>query len=316
MQQDARISTVCNILRRYFVNYGVPEEIACDGGPPYNSDEWRTFLKTWGISLRVSSAYYPQSNGRAEAAVKHMKRILTTNVSPNGSLDTDEVAKALLLHRNTPPPDIGASPSELLFARPLNDHLPNPTKFRREWLELADMRERAINQRFLNNMKHTENRQQLNPLRIGEHVSIQNQHGHKPLRWDNTGTIVETLPHRQYRVLVDGSRRTTLRNRRYLRKISTDSRNLAHDDTLPDDLPNRIRIHSPQSPTNSNPVRPDSQQHPQIQITPTPPSTPGTQIKNEPLKMTDTGQNERSEARSRPIRNRRLPSRFKDFQLG
>lgn len=99
MHQDVKASTIYNILCRYFVNYGVPEEITCDGGPPYNSDELK---RIWGISQRVSSAYYPQSNGRAEAAVKHMKQILTTNISPSGSLDTDEVAKALLLHRNTP----------------------------------------------------------------------------------------------------------------------------------------------------------------------------------------------------------------------
>lgn len=72
-----------------------------------------------------------------------------------GSLDTDEVAKALLLHCNTPPPDLGASPAEILFSHPLNGHLLNSIKFRCEWLELADMCEKAINQQFVNNPKHT-----------------------------------------------------------------------------------------------------------------------------------------------------------------
>ena len=47
-----------------------------------------------------------------------MKRILTTNISPSG-LDTDAASKALLLHRNTPAQDMGVSPAELLFGRPL-----------------------------------------------------------------------------------------------------------------------------------------------------------------------------------------------------
>lgn len=136
MHQVAKAFPICNILRRYFVNYGVPEEVTCDGRPPYYSDELKRFLRTWGISQRVSSAYYPQSNGRAMAAVKHMKRIFMTNISPSGSLDTDEVAKALLLHHNTPPPDLGASPAEILFACPLNDYLLNPMKFCHEWLQM------------------------------------------------------------------------------------------------------------------------------------------------------------------------------------
>ena len=37
--------------------------------------------------------------------------------------------------------------------------------------------------------------------------------------WNKTGRIVEVLPHRQYRIRVDGSGRTTLRNRRFLKAI-------------------------------------------------------------------------------------------------
>ena len=33
IHQDAKASTVCNVLRRYFISYGVPEEVSCDGSP-------------------------------------------------------------------------------------------------------------------------------------------------------------------------------------------------------------------------------------------------------------------------------------------
>ena len=39
------------------------------------------------------------------------------------------------------------------------------------------------------------------------------------MRWDRTGMIVRILKERQYEILVDGSRRVTVRNRRHLRKI-------------------------------------------------------------------------------------------------
>ena len=48
-------------------------------------------------------------------------------------------------------------------------------------------------------------------------MAVQNQSGNNPTRWDKCGVIVEMLPFDQYRVMLDGSRRTTLRNRKYLR---------------------------------------------------------------------------------------------------
>ena len=61
--------------------------------------EW---LKKWGVKIRQSSAYYPQSNGRAEAGVKSLKRLLMSNTGTNGTINTDAVAHALLQYRNTP----------------------------------------------------------------------------------------------------------------------------------------------------------------------------------------------------------------------
>ena len=83
-----------------------------------------------------------------------MKRILTTNISPSGSLNTDAVGNAFLLHRNTPPADMGVSPSELLFRRSINDYMPKPVTFRQEWSKLADMREKAHAKRFQNAQRY------------------------------------------------------------------------------------------------------------------------------------------------------------------
>ena len=219
LRTSSNASSINNILRRYFATFGVPEEISSDGGPPYESNEFNSFLKNWDINHRLSSAYFPESNGRAEIAVKTMKRILTSNVSRTGSLDTEAVAKALLLHRNTPAPDMGVSPAELLFGRNIPDHLPHPIQFRREWSDLADAREKTHARRF-NNISLKDERNVLQPLQVGDPVAVQNQTGNHPSRWDKTGFVVETLPHRQYRIRIDGSRRLTLRNRRFIRKIS------------------------------------------------------------------------------------------------
>ena len=165
-----------------------------------------------------------------------MKRILTTNISPSGSLNTDAASKALLLHRNTPPQDMGVSPAELLFGRPLTDHMPKPIRIRREWIELANRREMAHKNRKQQADNYSQ--RELQPLTHGATVRIQNQRGNHPRRWNATGTVIDCLPHRQYKVVVDGSRRVTLRNRRFLRRISDTTRNTL-DDGEPD-LPPQV----------------------------------------------------------------------------
>ena len=208
------------VFLRWFRTYGVPEEISSDGGPPFQSLQYRTFLKLWDVQPRLSSAYFPQSNGRAEAAVKSIKRILLGNInSTTGELDTDAAARAIMTHRNTPAQDTGISPSVMLFGKPLRDHLPRSNrKMRPEWEAIADAREEALARRVSYSKPNPE--KELTPLQVGDSVSVQNQTGHRPNRWSSTGVVSEVLPYRQYHVVMDGSRRVSLRNRRFLRKIS------------------------------------------------------------------------------------------------
>ena len=88
-------------------------EMLSDCRPEFKSTETTAFLENWGVIHRLSSAYFPQSNGRAEVAVKTAKRLLMDNTLPNGSLDTDKFLKALLIYRNTPDPATQMSPAQL-----------------------------------------------------------------------------------------------------------------------------------------------------------------------------------------------------------
>ena len=99
----------------------------------------------------------------------------------------------------------------------------NPSNYKptREWLLLKEQRELALAKRYARQEEvWSEHTKTLPELPAGAQVSVQNQAGNKPKRWDRTGTIVEVLPHQQYKVRMDGSGDITLRNRRFLRKIT------------------------------------------------------------------------------------------------
>ena len=212
----------------YFTTFGVPEELSTDGGPEFTARETTAFLKRWGVRHRLSSAYHPQSNGRAEVAVKAMKRLLASSTPDTGTMDTERVAGGLLQFRNTPDPETGLSPAQIVFGRSLRDLLPvSPSKpvFEHPWVhpvwrDTWACQEQALKMRFARQV-HVLGRhaRSLPPLTPGTIVLVQNQTGPHPTRWDRTGIVSEVRPHDQYLVRVHGSGRVTLRNRRYLRPI-------------------------------------------------------------------------------------------------
>ena len=124
--RQANASRLTSICRDIFQTYGVPEELSSgDGGPPFKSSTFTQFPKDWAVKHRLSSAAYPQSNGRAELAVKTAKWIIIGNTRAQGSLDNDWAARAVLQYRNTPIQNIGLSPAQLLLHRRLSDFVPS-----------------------------------------------------------------------------------------------------------------------------------------------------------------------------------------------
>ena len=125
---DSGSRGLCNSLRHVFATFGVPDDLSSDGGPELTAMEMKDLLERWGVNHTLSSAYFPQSNGRAEVAVRITKRLLEDNIGSDGSINNGKIVRALLQLRNTPDRECILSPAEVLFGRLLKDAMPQLDK--------------------------------------------------------------------------------------------------------------------------------------------------------------------------------------------
>jgi len=110
---------VIDALRRQFARHGIPETVVSDNSP-FNSREFKTFASRWEFKHVTSSPNYSQSNGRAENAVKTVKRLMQ-KAAESG---TDPLL-AILEWRNTPAESSNLSPAQIMFGRQTRTLIPS-----------------------------------------------------------------------------------------------------------------------------------------------------------------------------------------------
>ena len=100
-------------LRLYSARSEAPEQVYRDCGMNLISDEMVVFFRMWEVSIRLSLTHCPQSNGRAEVAVKTTKRLIMAYMGLEGTLDWNSMALATLQYLNTPLGVINKLPAQL-----------------------------------------------------------------------------------------------------------------------------------------------------------------------------------------------------------
>ena len=199
----ALFQSVINASKAQFARHGLPETVISDNGPQFASVEFTQFAKEWQFHHQTSSPLYPESNGRAENAVKTCKTLMK-----KAKASGEEPLLALLDWRNTPTESIGTSPAQRLMGRrtrtllPTHQNLLTAEKETKKKLEDA----KAKQAKSYNNKC-----QSLKPLQEGSAIRMRlpdDKH------W-SLGTCIRSLNNRSYEVKVCGKRYR--RNRRHLR---------------------------------------------------------------------------------------------------
>lgn len=65
--------SIIKVLKAVFPRFGIPDVVVTDNGPQFSSAEFSVFSRLRGFDHVASSPKYPQSNGKAENAVKTVK---------------------------------------------------------------------------------------------------------------------------------------------------------------------------------------------------------------------------------------------------
>lgn len=252
--------TVIRKLKSQFSRHGIPDVLITDNGPQYSSDEFRRFVKQWEFDHKTSSPGYPQSNGKAENAVKTAKSIMK-KAKASG---TDPYL-AMLDFRNTPTQGMNTSPAQRLFSRRTKTLLPTSQQL----LEPQTMNDNMEKVKSRQKEYYDKSAKPLPPLQQGDTVRI------APLGYDKgwkRGTIAKEAGVRSY--IVDKDDGTQIRrNRKHLRKVNEPAASCSHQTNIEDD-----EIQS--SPADSGPELTDSQH------TTTPSDTPV----DRPTETNTTGQ--------------------------
>ena len=92
-----------------FSEYGIPQTVVTDNGPPFSSKEFAAFANQYCLDHITSSPCYPQSNGFIERMVQTVKQSMKECAA--GGHDPN---LAMLVYRATPLTTSIPSPGELL----------------------------------------------------------------------------------------------------------------------------------------------------------------------------------------------------------
>ena len=237
VENISRLNTggVSKALKTMFSRYGIPDELVTDNGPQFASSEFAMFARHWGFKHVTSSPRYPQSNGKAENAVKTVKRLFTKCREAGES-----EYRALLDWRNTPSEGLGTSSAQQFLGRrcktllPISESLLAPRYPTKE--ETQALRGQKMRQQYYYN-QHTK---ELPPLAPGEAVRMRLP---RQTTW-SPGVCTGLVGPRSYKVKVGDSvyRRN---HRQFIRSHEEPARDLSEAVPLPPTV-----SESPSQPTN------------------------------------------------------------------
>ena len=176
-------------LQDQFCHTAVPDLLWSDDGQQFTLSKLINFLMTWGVAYQISSPHYLQSNGKAEATVKSIKK-KTSHLPGQAAMSTG--GNLIVRHcsiATSHPENMAFLQHRKLFGHPMQDHLPaHRCSFTQEWQRASEQSDEVWESSQMETERvYNEHAYPLKDLHIGSQVAIQHPRS-KP--WDIYGTII------------------------------------------------------------------------------------------------------------------------------
>jgi hypothetical protein len=113
-------------LEHYFSQRGVPKVLISDQGAQFTNDLYSDIMRLYGVEIRCTTTYHPQSNGQCERANGILIRILAHMMSDTLEDWDIHLNNALMFYRAAPQTSTGLSPFYIEHLRPMRLPSNNP----------------------------------------------------------------------------------------------------------------------------------------------------------------------------------------------
>ncbi|MBW0566664.1 hypothetical protein O181_106379 [Austropuccinia psidii MF-1] len=104
------------LISDWICRYGPPKEVTVDGRPEFGK-EFQDEVKKEGSRIRVTTSYYPDSQGMLERGHKQLKNALVRMCGGNGGKWKKYLPLVMLADRISTKRTTGFSPLELQFGK-------------------------------------------------------------------------------------------------------------------------------------------------------------------------------------------------------
>ena len=148
-------TTVIPKLDKVFFEFGVPDIVRSDNGPPFNSKDFASFADDLGFKHRKVTPKWARANEEVERFVRTVKKVVKTAKLEHKNYK-QELNRLLRNYRATPHSTTRVAPATALFGRPMKTKLPEMSTpcsdheiRERDQTAKAKMKSHADNRRYV-----------------------------------------------------------------------------------------------------------------------------------------------------------------------
>jgi hypothetical protein len=297
---------VIKVLEGIFQRHGLPDSLRSDNGPPFQSREFAAFLEHLGIDHKRGIPLSPESNGEVERFNRTLLKI--ARISQIESTEgKSAISDFLFQYRTTPHGTTGETPAKLLMGRELKTKMPrilfDHTASEQDWQIMMRDREALRKLKSKENADKTR-KAEAKDIEEGDKVLLENKSPKNKLATnyeENPYTVIERKGNAV--VIENENKGRKMRNTNQMKKFVTrdEERNERNEETEERNEDEENRNWRPED-TDSDLLARNEQVREEE-----------TSKENTPEQEKDPPDTVKTPMRSR--RERKLPARFKDYEL-